>query len=195
MILLRVLVSQKIAFRYSSRHLPYFSLILSPPNSTRCCAYKTTTITRMGQFTLNTFPSCRLAQHDICITATAILVLNLGTPWPGETLLAIRSRRYTTVGPVQSAVCNFGQVVGSPCLPVTARSRARRWSPFTLHGGGQTIGGTPLCLLVNLVHARQNSMDSRWKSVSAPLSFAGGFRTCPRLRCLFRLTCVFRAFL
>lgn len=71
-----------------------------------------------------------------------------------ETLLAIRSRRYTTVGPVQSAVCNFGQVVGSPCLPVTV---------CAAHGGlglcyteVRKPRGTPLCLLVNLAYTLGN---------------------------------------
>lgn len=118
-----------------------------------------------------------LAQYDICITAGAILVLNLSVPGASETLLAIRSRRYTTAGPVQSAVCNFGQVVGSPCLPVTACARGAAAVRFTLHAGTQTIAA--VFALVNLVCTfARHSMGSRCKSAST----AGfRFRTCLRL--------------
>lgn len=70
-----------------------------------------------------------------------------------ETLLAIRSRRYTTVGPVQSAVCNFGQVVGSPCLPVTVCAHGGLGLRYT---EVRKPRGTPLCLPVNLAYTLWN---------------------------------------
>lgn len=71
----------------------------------------------------------------------------------GETLLAIRSRRYTTVGPVQSAVCNFGQVVGSLCLPVTVCAHSGLGLRYM---EVRKPWGTPLCLLVNLAYTLGN---------------------------------------
>lgn len=88
----------------------------------------------------------------------------------GETLLAIRSRRYTTtVGPVQSAVCNFGQVVGSPCLPVTVYA----------HGGlgsTQTMGDATVFARKPRVHAWKHPMDRRARVANPLRQRAFGFK-------------------
>lgn len=87
-----------------------------------------------------------------------------------ETLLAIRSRRYTTVGPVQSAVCNFDQVVGSPCLPVTVCAHGGLGLRYT---EVRKPRGTPLCLPVNL--ASEHPMDRRARAANPLRQRAFGF--------------------
>lgn len=78
-------------------------------------------------------------------------------------MLAIRSRRYTTAGPVQSAVSKFGPSRRWKS-PAFLYRLCARWSRFTLHGGTQTMRGYRRVFARKPhVHARQRSMDSPCK--------------------------------
>lgn len=87
-------------------------------------------------------------------------------------MLAIRSRRYTTVGPVQSAVCNFGQVVGSPCLPVTVCAHGGLGLRYT---EVRKPWGTPLFTRKPRVHAWKHPMDRRARVANPLRQRAFGF--------------------